>query len=57
MNFNRLILAATLITGFGSINIVGASMEGAAVLLALNNKAVTIDNVVLLAPARGPAQP
>jgi len=41
--------------GFTDINIVGASMGGAAVLLALSNNSVPIDKVVLLAPAGGPA--
>jgi len=41
--------------GFTDINIVGASMGGAAVLVALNSGPVAIRKVVLLAPAGGPA--
>ncbi len=41
--------------GFTDINIVGASMGGAAVLAALSNNTVPIHKVVLLAPAGGPA--
>jgi len=41
--------------GFTDINLVGASMGGAAVLLALSNNSIPIDKVVLLAPAGGPA--
>jgi pimeloyl-ACP methyl ester carboxylesterase len=41
--------------GFTDINIVGASMGGAAVLAALNNNSIPIAKVVLLAPAGGPA--
>ena len=41
--------------GFTDINMVGASMGGAAVLLALSNNSIPIDKVVLLAPAGGPA--
>ena len=41
--------------GYTEINIVGASMGGAAVLLALSNNSIPIHKVVLLAPAGGPA--
>jgi len=41
--------------GFTNINIVGASMGGAAVLAALKNNSIPIAKVVLLAPAGGPA--
>lgn len=41
--------------GFTNINVVGASMGGAAVLAALNNNSVPIAKAVLLAPAGGPA--
>jgi len=41
--------------GFDDINMVGASMGGAAVLAALAQETVPIDKVVLLAPAGGPA--
>jgi len=41
--------------GFTEVNIVGASMGGAAVLLALSNNSIPIDKVVLLAPAGGAA--
>lgn len=41
--------------GFTAINLIGASMGGAAVLLALSNNSIPIDKVVLLAPAGGPA--
>lgn len=41
--------------GFTDINIVAASMGGAAVLLALHNNSIPINKVVLLAPAGGPA--
>ena len=41
--------------GFTDINVVGASMGGAAVLLALSNNSIPIQKAVLLAPAGGPA--
>ncbi len=41
--------------GFTDLNIIGASMGGAAVLAALNSNTVPIHKVVLLAPAGGPA--
>ena len=41
--------------GFTDINVVGASMGGAAVLAALDNNSIPIARVVLLAPAGGPA--
>ncbi|MBE9544835.1 MAG: alpha/beta fold hydrolase [Proteobacteria bacterium] len=41
--------------GFTDINVVGASMGGAAVLLALSNNSIPIHKVVVLAPAGGPA--
>jgi alpha-beta hydrolase superfamily lysophospholipase len=41
--------------GFTDINIVGGSMGGAAVLMALSNNFTPINHVVLLAPAGGPA--
>lgn len=41
--------------GFTEINIIGASMGGAAVLLALDNNIIPINKVVMLAPAGGPA--
>ena len=41
--------------GFTEINLIGASMGGAAVLLALSNNSIPIDKVVLLAPAGGAA--
>lgn len=41
--------------GFTDINVVGASMGGAAVLMALANNSIPISKVVLLAPAGGPA--
>jgi alpha-beta hydrolase superfamily lysophospholipase len=41
--------------GFTDINIVGGSMGGAAVLMALSNNSEPINKVVLLAPAGGPA--
>lgn len=41
--------------GFTDINIVGGSMGGAAVLMALSNTPTPINHVVLLAPAGGPA--
>jgi len=41
--------------GFTNINMVGASMGGAAVLAALNNNSIPIAKTVLLAPAGGPA--
>jgi len=41
--------------GFTNINMVGASMGGAAVLAALNNNSIPIAKAVLLAPAGGPA--
>jgi len=41
--------------GFTNINMVGASMGGAAVLAALNNNSIPITKAVLLAPAGGPA--
>ncbi len=41
--------------GFTDINLVGASMGGAAVLLALSSNSIPIHKVVLLAPAGGPA--
>ena len=41
--------------GYTEINVVGASMGGAAVLLALSNNSIPIHKVVLLAPAGGPA--
>ena len=41
--------------GFTNINVVGASMGGAAVLAALNNNSIPIAKAVLLAPAGGPA--
>jgi len=41
--------------GYTQINIVGASMGGATVLLALSNNSIPIHKVVLLAPAGGPA--
>ena len=41
--------------GFTDINIVGASMGGAAVLMALSNSSTARPKVVLLAPAGGPA--
>ena len=40
---------------YTQISIVGASMGGAAVLLALSNNSIPIHKVVLLAPAGGPA--
>jgi esterase/lipase len=40
---------------FTDINIVGGSMGGAAVLMALGNNSTPINHVVLLAPAGGPA--
>jgi len=40
--------------GFTDINVVGASMGGAAVLMALNNNSTPIRRAVLLAPAGGP---
>ena len=40
---------------FTDINVVGGSMGGAAVLLALSNNSTPIHKVVLLAPAGGPA--
>ncbi len=41
--------------GFTDINVVGASMGGAAVLVALSNNSVPIRKAVLMAPAGGPA--
>jgi alpha-beta hydrolase superfamily lysophospholipase len=41
--------------GFTNINLVGASMGAAAVLMALNNNSTPLHKVVLLAPAGGPA--
>lgn len=41
--------------GFTDINMVGASMGGAATLLTLSNNSIPINKVVLLAPAGGPA--
>jgi pimeloyl-ACP methyl ester carboxylesterase len=41
--------------GFTDINVVGASMGGAAVLMALGNNSIPMAKVVLLAPAGGPA--
>ena len=41
--------------GYTEINIIGASMGGAAVLSALSNNPIPIHKVVLLAPAGGPA--
>ena len=40
--------------GYTEINIIGASMGGAAVLSALSNNPIPIHKVVLLAPAGGP---
>src|SRR5210317_959602 len=41
--------------GFSDINVVGASMGGAAVLQALDQISFPVNKVVLLAPAGGPA--
>lgn len=41
--------------GFTQINVIGASMGGAAALVALSNNSIPIHKVVLLAPAGGPA--
>jgi len=41
--------------GFSDINIIGASMGGAAVLAALHSDPASVRKVVLLAPAGGPA--
>jgi alpha-beta hydrolase superfamily lysophospholipase len=41
--------------GFTDINVVGASMGGAAVLLALDENTLPIQKAVLMAPAGGPA--
>lgn len=41
--------------GFSDISLVGGSMGGAAVLMALSNNSIPINKVVLLAPAGGPA--
>lgn len=41
--------------GFEDINVVGGSMGGAAVLVALAKNSIPINKVVLLAPAGGPA--
>jgi len=40
--------------GFTDISVVGASMGGAAVLLALNKNSVAVQKAILLAPAGGP---
>ena len=41
--------------GFNDINVVGGSMGGAAVLMALKNNSIPVQKAVLLAPAGGPA--